>query len=418
MTHNHSYHNRFRILVAALILFCAVFQQDLSAEELLPEDITNMLMQVQAQLDADDPAAGLALFGTATENHHPDVQVMLGLCYDRLQQLDAAIDAYEHVLEHAPERHNVVFALLNCLVRAERWPAVVNACAAHLDTARCQEEALLLYADSLRRTADSALARHIAQHCLVRFPHNVSARRLLINLALEHGDPAVARQHIDTLLAVTPDDAVLWRYRVHCAADDTERRQLLQVAIVADPDNTELRLACAQATYEAGQTTQALAHVQILMETNSRVYRDAALGIAAGSQAWEQCRAWLAVVPEHKRSAYQHRIAAQTSLALDDTTSARAAFAQLLQMGEHDEALLLRAADLAEQDDDLPVAESYYRQAITLHTSTIARLYVARLLIRLGRNADAQTELEQTLLLEPNNEAAQRMLQLVVQQTH
>ncbi|MHC5068606.1 MAG: hypothetical protein ACYTF0_08440, partial [Planctomycetota bacterium] len=254
-----------RCLAALVLAATALVAAESSA-------VDEVLRQAQVALDRDATDEAIALLADV-ESDDARVAVLLGLAHQRSGDPAAAAVAYRRALATGEERPDVAAALVACLVEGEDWEAAEAALAAHVDMGRCAVEMILVYGQAARRRGDLALARHVVDGGIVRFPRHAGLRRLLVGLAIAQEDYAIARRHLLALLAEAPDDATLWRWHLACAESDDERRRAAQAAVLAAPDDPELRRYCAELCSAAGHHAVALEHAQAALAAGGEDYR-------------------------------------------------------------------------------------------------------------------------------------------------
>lgn len=395
--------------LAILLLACTGLAA--ATVEPLPEAVIADLQTAQAALGADDHAAALTALEPHAGREHPDVLGLRAVALERAGRAAEAIIAYDAALELDPERQSLALALMNLHATREDWSAVLAAAGTHLDRRRAPEAALLMAAQAARHDADAPLATTYAELAQVRFPTSPRPRRLLAALALEREDLAAARAQLDWLLARDGDDPELWRQRAWAAADEAERRRLLELAMLAGDDSSDLRRAWIAALSNADHHAEALRQLERLDLTHPDD-RDLALQVALAAGDDARAASILATIPTDERSIDHHRIAARIALAGDDPQAARAALHRLIRLGAADEAILLQAGRLAEEADEPATAEAHYRQA-GAEGSTTATLYLARLLIAQDRREEARQLLADLAASHPELTIARQMLALL-----
>jgi len=394
-----------RTLIAPLLLLGTLAAAEMPR---LDGDARDALEAARDALAADDPVAALAALGDhRTDAAHPAILAAVAVALDRAGRTEEAADAYRRAVTADPARQELVLALINLETRREDWAAVLAVAGAHLERERAPEGALTLVAQAARRLDDTALAYHYADAAMRRFPTAERPRRMLAALAIDRGDHAAARAQVAWLVARDADDPELWRMAAALAEDPAERRQQLELAVLAGAGPV-IRRAWVAELSAAGHHAEALRQSDHLDLADPDSH-ELALRVAVAADADERVDALLARIPEAQRRPHHHRIAARRALAQDDPAAARAAFETLIRLGIDDEAVLLHSARLAEDRDDDAEAEALYRQAAAAG-STTARLYLARLLIAQGRAEEARRLLAELAAAHPELAVARQML--------
>jgi tetratricopeptide (TPR) repeat protein len=104
------------------------------------------------------------------------------------------------------------------------------------------------------------------------------------------------------------------------------------------------------------------------------------------------------------RESTAYRGLAEVYLAQDQIIEAKETYHFLHQLDAEDDSVLLKLADIAEQEGDIRAAVSYYEQAVLINDSHAIRFAnMADLLNRIDQHETALAALEQAVELEPQN---------------
>jgi tetratricopeptide (TPR) repeat protein len=375
----------------------------------LDSDSHAALVAAHEALQTDDSAAALAALEPYASLEVAAMQAMRGHALRAAGRDQDAIAAFQAALTLEPGDQQYVYALLTLYAAHDNWAELVRIGAAHLDWARCDQAALVMVAQAAERLGDAPYASALAERGQLRFPDSIELRQLLVHLALQRDDRASARAQLDHLQNTAANNSELWRLRVHAADDDDSYRQALELALLSDPKARDLHRAYAAACSAADQHAEALRQAEALLTEANAADRLLALRIATAANDTARCTAWLAATPEAERGPFHRQLQARLALSSGDTAAARAALQALITAGEADNAILIQAGLIEQNDGDTATAEALYRQAHD-NDSALAGLYLARLLANTQRRDEARQLLESLSRAHPELDAARHML--------
>jgi predicted Zn-dependent protease len=260
---------------------------------------------------------------------------------------------------------------------------------------------------------------------LLRFHDDAVLRRIELAVLVHAGRAEDARQAVLALLAHAPGDTDLWRH-LAWAAEQTNRPQesaaALEAALTTRPEDRALRQQLAAVQLGRGQPQAALATVAPLIGAapDAATLADDRLMLLASRCAAEgggdtgvaQARAWLALVPEARRSREQRVQMARLAVRAGDQAAARTALDALIAAGESDPAVLTWAAALAETAGDAARAEALYLRAGAGDAPAAgpATLRLAALYLKHDRRDEAGTVLAAYLARKPDDAQARALL--------
>jgi len=393
----------------------------------LPPALAELLSAAQADLRADHPAEAVARLRTLPKDtaDHALRHLLLGHAYARQSALEPAAAAYQQALAMDPGMSEAGLGLAQVRFRQERWRDAADLLGRYVDTATCDADLLVLYAQAARESADAALARLLVDKGVLRFPGDVRFRRLDLAVAVDEDDAEAVRRAVRHLLARDPTDADLWQRLAWVEArgqEDAGRLVALEAAALCEPENLEYRRALLAAELAAGNWPSVFARGRALLAgpTADRAAADVDLMdvlVRAADAAADDAtlRAWVDRVPDTKRTRAMQIADARLALRQARPEAARAILGRLIALGDTDPAVFLWAGHLAEQAEDWTEARTLYDHARTLagRDARLATLYLARLDIRRGREAEAARLLRSYLNDYPEDAAARSLLALV-----
>ena len=392
----------------------------------LPKDLAERLRSAQADLRKGQPAAAVERLATLPEGSedHALRHLVLGHAHQRQSHLDEAAAAYRQALAMDPSMTEAGLGLAQVRVRQERWRAAADLFGRHLDTDACPADLLYLYAQTARELADGRLGRLLVEKGIARFPSEARFRRMDLALAVEEGDAEAAARAAEDLLARSPGDANLWRHLAWARGERGEaagRIAALEAAVLAEPSDLATRRALLAAELSAGNWPTVLARGRALLAgplaEQAEADPDLMVVLVRAADAGEAdatLRAWLDRVPPRKRTRSMRLAEARLALRRGETDRARTVLKQLIEMGDAGPSVFLWAGRLAEKAEDWTEAATYYTHARSLggRQARLATLYLARLHLRRGRDAEAVRLLRSHLKKRPEDAVARSLLAL------
>ena len=393
----------------------------------LPPAMADLLSAAQADLRADRPAQAVERLRTLPDGveDHALRHLLLGHAHVRQSAFDQAAAAYQQALAMDPAMTEAGLGLAQVRFRQERWRDAADLLGRYVSTDTCEADLLVLYAQAARELADAALARLLVDKGVLRFPGDARLRQLDLAVAVDEDDTEAVRRAVRYLLDREPTDADLWQRLAWVEArgqEDAGRLVALEAAVLCAPDNLEHRRALLAALLAAGNWPTVLARGRALLAgpMAGRAAADIDLmdllvRAADAGAADATLRAWIDRVPEAERTRAMQIADARLALRQAKPEAARAILGRLIALGDTDPAVFLWAGHLAEQAEDWTEARTLYDHARTLpgRDARLATLYLARLDIRRGREAEAGRLLRSYLNDYPEDAAARSLLALV-----
>ncbi|MCB9552268.1 MAG: hypothetical protein H6705_10380 [Myxococcales bacterium] len=371
-----------------------------------PAAVAELLARVQDAAARSDPPAALAAVDGWTGPAHPLVDLARGHAYALADRLDPAITAYRAALAAEPTLRPAGLGLIAALARREHWPALTTELPRWHDPATADAPTLRLWLAAALGAEDAILAEEIARRALVRWPDEPRFRRGLAHALLVTDRPAAAAAVIRRLIAAEPADPALWQQLAQAAPDAATRRAALEAAVLAEPTDRPRRAHLVEALLAAGHAPAALAYARPLGAT------PLAIRAAVAADATEQATAWLATIPAADRDPPLRRLAARVALARGDRDTARAELAALLAADAADVPVLVQLAALERDAGALDRAEALLRQGAAAPgpEAGLAVAWLAHLLLRRGRRAEAAALLRRHLTAWPADTTARALL--------
>ena len=397
----------------------------------LPKELADRLRAAQEDLRADRPAAAVERLQTLPEKveDHALRHLVLGHAHLRQGHLEEAAKAYRRALTMDPDMAEAGLGLAQVRVRQEQWRDAADLLGRYLDTGACAADLLFLYAQTARALQDGRLARLLVEKGIARFPSEARFRRMDLALAVDEGDAAAVARAAEDLLGRSPGDADLWRHLAWARGETGEaagRIAALEAAVLCDGSDLVTRRSLLAAELAAGNWPTVLARGRDLLAgpLAGKVAADVDLmdvlvRAADAGEADEALRAWLDGVPAPKRTRAMRVAEARLALRRGQRGRAREILKQLIDMGDAGPSVFLWAGHLAEQAEDWAEAATYYEQARSFEgrDGRLATLYLARLHIRRGRDAEAVRLLRSYLAERPEDAVARSLLALAEEGT-
>jgi tetratricopeptide (TPR) repeat protein len=392
----------------------------------LPKDLADRLRAAQEDLQAGRPAAAVERLRTLPEGveDHALRHLVLGHAHLRQSALEPAAAAYRRALAMDPAMTEAGLGLAQVRVRQERWRDAADLLGRHLDAGACPADLLFLYAQTARSLEDGRLARLLVEKGIARFPSDARFRRMDLALAVDEGDAKAAARAAEYLLAASPGEADLWRHLAWARGEMDEpagRIAALEAAVLCDGSDLVTRRALLAAELAAGNWPTVLARGRDLLagplaETAAADVdlMDVLVRAADAGEADAALQAWLGRVPSPKRTRAMRVAEARLALRKGQRGRAREILKQLIGMGDAGPSVFLWAGHLAEQAEDWAEAAAYYDHARSFEgrDGRLATLYLARLHIRRGRDAEAVRLLQSYLAERPEDAVARSLLAL------
>ncbi|MFO8014403.1 MAG: tetratricopeptide repeat protein [Phycisphaerae bacterium] len=414
-----------------LVLMLAAAVAPAAEPVTLPKDLADRLRAAQDDLRAGRPAAAVQRLRTLPEGveDHALRHLVLGHAHLRQSALEPAAAAYRRALAMDPAMTEAGLGLAQVRVRQERWRDAADLLGRHLDADACPADLLFLYAQTARALEDGRLGRLLVEKGIARFPSDARFRRMDLALAVDEDDAKAAARAAEHLLAASPGDAGLWRHLAWARGrmdDPAGRIAALEAAVLCDGSDLATRRALLAAELAAGNWPTVLARGRDLLagplaETAAADVdlMDVLIRAADAGEADATLRAWLGRVPPPKRTRAMRVAEARLALRQGERGRAREILKQLIEMGDAGPSVFLWAGHLAEQAEDWTEAVTYYDHARRFEgrDGRLATLYLARLHLRRGRDAEAVRLLRSHLAERPEDAVARSLLALAEEDT-
>jgi tetratricopeptide (TPR) repeat protein len=412
-------------------LICLLLAATLSAAE-AKREVTAEQGKLLNEVAKAEPAAALTLLTAYKGEAHPLITLTLAQTYWRLasetkdevttrSHRDAAEKTYAEALKLDPTLRQAHLGLAQCAAAREDWTTASREAAAGIDPTLSDRGEVTFLAHAALRAQDWRLAGIASQQGILRFPDDVTLRRIELSVLQHAGRAEDVREGVLALLAKDPGDAELWRHLAWSAQEtkrDDEALAALEAAVMLKPDDRSLRRALAESQLSHGLPQAAFATVKVLIGQPPAqiVLDDDALMVTASRAAAEsgelvQGRAWLDAVPETKRSRALRLQAARLAIQAGDQTAAAAALEALIALGEQDASVLAWAGSLAETRGDLARAEALYLKASGAESgaASAASLRLVALYLKQERIEDARSTLATHLAKRPDDQQARAL---------
>ncbi|MEL6183823.1 MAG: tetratricopeptide repeat protein [Myxococcota bacterium] len=394
--------------------------------EAVPKDLAPILIASEQVLSGGEPERALRILREWTGAPHPLHLTLVGSAYFDLERLEEAEVLFRQALKLAPELRQAKVGLARVLVDTERWEEAKALVAELVDVQTSPASELGLYAQVAFEDRDLRLAALLAERGVLRFPQDSRFRQLDLAVLVERGAFAEAREAALSLLADEPGNAIVWR-QLAAATDRLSaapelRLATIEAAMLASPDDVQLVRRHAFAQLGAGHTQAALRSLRPLVESHpgDGVLVDAGVRMARAVGELDLARRWLDSVPTSSRSASLILLEAQVAIDRGEPKRAKDALTLLIDAGDGTVLTFLWAGRLAEQTGELVQAEVMYREAVSYDDPSrpLAQLYLARLLSKTHREAEAVALLRDYLLKHPNDETARILLDALEERGH
>ena len=380
-------------------------------------------------LAEDEPKAGLERVSAYKGSGHPLLTLATAQIHWQLSIASADNDAlrlhresamrlFSEALQADPTLRQAHIGLAQCAAAREDWITASREAALGVDATYGNRQEVSFLAQTALNAQDWRLASIAAQQGILRFPNDYELRRVELAVLMHANRYDDARQAVWALLDTTPNNVALWRQLAY-VDQQTQRNDealaALEVALLLQPQDNELRRSLADRQLGRGLSRTALATVLPLMTKplSAAVIADAGLLYTACRAASEsgdvaQARAWLAEVPAAQRSRDLHILQARLAIQANDEKDAAAALDTLIAQGEKDPSILAWAGSLAQQRGDLPTAELLYLTASSYDSpaAAAASLRLVALYLSQNRLEDARVTLATHLIKYPTDQQA------------
>lgn len=422
--------NLLRRHLAGLLLALSLSAGLAAAEN--KREVTADQAKLLTEVAKAEPAAALTLLTAYKGEAHPLITLTLAQTYWRLASeakdetatrghRDAAEKSYAEALKQDPTLRQAHLGLAQCAAAREDWTTASREAAAGIDPTLSDRGEVTFLAHAALRAQDWRLAGLAAQHGILRFPDDVTLRRIELSVLQHAGRAEDVREGVLALLAKDPGDVELWRHLAWSAQEtkrDDEALAALEAAVMLKADDRSLRRALAESQLAHGLPQAAFVTVKVLIGQPpiQTALDDDALMVTASRAAAEadeltQGRAWLDAVPEAKRSRALRLQAARLAIQAGDQAAAAGALEALIALGEQDASVLAWAGSLAETRGDLARAEALYLKASGAESgaASAASLRLVALYLKQERIEDARSTLATHLAKRPDDQQARAL---------
>ena len=303
-----------------------------------------------------------------------------------------------------------------------RWAEAARTLTPHVDPATANADVLVLLARAVFESGDLRRARLLAETGLLRFADDLRFRRLDLAVLVARRQWGEASAAARSLLATHPDDPVAWRQLAAATlagGDESEQRVVLEAAHLAVPDDPLLLQKHIRAQFLANHVDTAKKLIEGAAAKSSlasdRRFITLAVRIAERADDPALARRWLDRVPPAERDTQLTLLEARLAIASNNKAAAEKALSRLIERGDANPSVLVRAGQLAEARGALGRAEVLYTQAGegTGDQARIARLFLARFLAKIGNRERAEDILRAYLAERPDDAYARQLLRVV-----
>ena len=233
------------------------------------------------------------------------------------------------------------------------------------------------YAESLEsgRKFEDAIQQY--EKLIALEPHMVAVHyRAIVQLQMRRGEHELARQFVEKLAQIAPDDIDTHQLRIDVGrrfGRSYEQVDLLRQAVRALPDDTGFRQQLAHALVEQGDYDAALAEYWQCWEMSPALFERIALVATMGDmlKATNSCQPLI----DRLQSAHAWHprdvsiCLAEAYRRMGNLPQARRALVPLLEENERDVDVLRQLAELAAAEKDWPSAMAFQQQVVALNDS-------------------------------------------------
>lgn len=274
----------------------AIAQDDDRRE--VPEALVPVLNAAQRALEADDPKAALRILGSYEGPNDPLQQLLLGYAHMALDQGAKAEAAFRASLELDDGLEQARTGLARALVAQEKWKEAIGILRTIVDVDQSDAMELGLYARAAYEAGDLRLASLLAERGLLRFPDDVTLRRIDVEVLIRREAWSDALEAAMGLLAMKPDDGLAWAQLA--AAADRAAPELavpaLEAATLVAPERHGYALRLARKLYDLGDHERV---VELIDERLKRgvgdlasAFRQLGVSSAVSARDWRAAAKW------------------------------------------------------------------------------------------------------------------------------
>lgn len=265
----------------------------------VPEALVPVLNAAQRALESDDPRAALRILGTYEGDPDPLQRLLAGYAYVDLDQNDKAEQSFRAALELDDSLEQARTGLARSLVAQEKWAGAIEVLRGVVDIDRSPAIELALYARAAYEAGDLRLASLLAERGLLRFPEDVTLRRIDVEVLVRREAWSDALEAALGLLARVPDDELGWRQLA--AAADRAAPELavpaLEAAAMVSPERSGLALRFARRLYEQGDYARVIDLVSERLRARragdtADAWRQLGVAAAVRAGAWKRAAEW------------------------------------------------------------------------------------------------------------------------------
>jgi predicted Zn-dependent protease len=413
----------FRTLVLGLLVFGQTTLAFAAGEDReVPKALVPVLNAAERAMKQGDVKTALKILNEYSAEDDALHALMKGHAYQELKDNQKAEIAYRRALKLDTSLKPAKLGLAQILVDQSKWSSASQMLGqiVNVDTGSASE--LGLYARVAYELKDLRLASLLVERAILRFPSDLSFRRLDISLLMERGETKKAYEAARALLARAPNDPRTWKQLAAITQDDLQPHvhlAALEAALLANDNDLRLQRRYAMAQYQAGHFDEALATVSSLIKKQAHDLSLIQLGVRIAEENDRDVLAqeWLTRVPQNKRTKTLTLLEARLAIKSGHRKKARSALDRLIRAGEATPNVLLWAGQLAEQTGADAKAEALYQQASNVSGSAgrLAVLHLARLFHRMNQLKRASQLLSTYLTKHPEDEPARELLAVISQ---
>ncbi|MDF7798834.1 hypothetical protein P4C99_05140 [Pontiellaceae bacterium B1224] len=299
--------------------------------------------------------------------------------------------------------------LATCLVELDQQQEALELFGRFLNLSTCDQNALESYLYLAVQVNDARLVRELTRFGLMRFPASPYLREMDLQQAVQDGHASEILRATDVMLAREPLENRWWQTRASGSETQSDLQLArLEAAVLANPDDLQLRRQHLLAQLSAGHRKEAMKQAEVIIENQPN--SDTALycvQAAVMMQDYKTASQWLDGFEQTDDYRYW-RVRAVVSLHGKEFGKANEALVALLKYPDPDPSLWRWAAHLAISEPAPEYAEPWLRQGLTLDSdySTPIALDYARWLIGQDRQSEAADAINGYLENDPSDATA------------
>jgi len=266
----------------------------------VPEDLVPVLNAAQRALEADDPQAAVRILDSYEGDPDPLQQLLAGYARMDLDQPAEAESVFRSALELDDALEQARTGLARALVAQEKWKGAIEILRKTVDVERSDALELGLYARCALEAGDLRLASLLAERGLLRFPEDITLRRIDVEVLVRREAWSRALEAALGLLSRAPRDELGWR-QLAVAADRAAPElavAALEGAMLVAPENQGIALRFARRLYDSGDYVMVLELARRRLASGAgeatEDWRRMGLSAAVRANDWKAAARWSA----------------------------------------------------------------------------------------------------------------------------